>query len=71
MLAASAVLAVLLWGLQAALAGSFDSGTWARSGALALLVLGGIAGYGIAAQLAGAVDWRQLPRLLRRRPAGG
>jgi putative peptidoglycan lipid II flippase len=70
MLAASAGVALLLWGAEAALAGLFAGGLAARVGALALLVLAGLAGYAVLAQLAGAADWRELPRLLRRRPAG-
>jgi putative peptidoglycan lipid II flippase len=66
MAVASVGLALLLWGVAAALAGLFTGGLAARIAALALLVLAGLAGYGVLAQLAGAVDWREMPRLLRR-----
>ncbi len=67
MLAACVGLAALLWGLENALAASFAGGTSSRIVALAALVVAGLAGYAVLAQLTRAVDWRELPGLLRRR----
>ena len=70
MLAAAAGLALLLWGMDVVLAGWFAGGLGEKVLALALLVVGGLVGYGVLAQVAGAVDWREMPRLLRRRAVG-
>ncbi|MEQ9643650.1 MAG: murein biosynthesis integral membrane protein MurJ [Alphaproteobacteria bacterium] len=67
MLLASVGLAALLWGLELLLAAGFAGGSGARVLALAALVVGGLVGYAALAQLAGAVDWRELPGLMRRR----
>ena len=64
--ALGAGLATAAWGLEGALSGSLG----ARLGALALLVLGGLALYGALARLLGAVEFGEL-RLLMRRPGAG
>ena len=72
--AMAAVLLLLAWGLASWLSGPEHL----RIGALAILVVAGVTVYGLAAQLFGAMDLRELKTLLRRsgrtqpvEPAGG
>lgn len=64
--AATAVMAAALVAAQAALAAPLAGPLWQQASALALLVVGGAAVYGVAAQLLGATSLGELRRLLRR-----
>jgi hypothetical protein len=59
------VLALLRVGLDPALAGP----PFARGGALAALIAGGLAAFGLLALTLGIVDWRGVLGRLRRQPA--
>ena len=65
---AAAAMGLVLWFVQRALFVPTLHGM-ARLGALAALIVAGLAAYGVAAALFGAGDWRELGRMLtRRRP---
>ncbi len=64
---ASVLMGAGLWGGQEVLIGWFDDGLWSGVLGLALLVGGGLAAYGLLAQLLGAATVGEL-RQLRRRP---
>jgi len=66
MLAATAVMAVVLWFAQRALFAAPLHG-WLRIAALAGLVTIGLSAYGVAAFVCGACDWRMLPPTISRR----
>jgi putative peptidoglycan lipid II flippase len=66
MLAATAVMAVVLWFAQRALFAAPLHG-WLRLAALAGLVTIGLSAYGVAAFVCGACDWRMLPPTISRR----
>ncbi len=65
----AALMAGGLVAAQAALWPALDNGLGGRAGALAALVVGGMALFGAAAQLAGAANIRELRGLMRRRPS--
>jgi putative peptidoglycan lipid II flippase len=69
MLAATGVMALGLWFSAPALAAWLEAGLSLRIIALALLVAGGLAVYGLAALLCGAARREDLQRILRRRAA--
>ena len=62
---ASALMAAFLWGLARALAPMLETGGW-RYLALALLVVLGIAVYGVAGQVIGAFRLSDFRQALRR-----
>ncbi len=68
-LAASVLMGLVLWGLQAVLEAQLAETFFDRVVALALLVAAGLAAYGAAAFGLGAVSRRELLDALRRRPA--
>ena len=70
MIAASAGMAVLLWGLALCLETPLES-AGLRIPALAALVLAGLAGYGALAALSGGLQPSELRALLRRRQGRG
>jgi putative peptidoglycan lipid II flippase len=67
-LLASLLMGALLWSGQNALDGWFDAGFWVGVGGLALLVGGGLVGYGLLALLLGAVAPSELRALRPPRP---
>jgi putative peptidoglycan lipid II flippase len=68
MLAAALCMAVTLWAVQRALAAPLVGPVAIRTGALALLVTLGMGVYGLAGQVLGAFDLRELGTALARRP---
>ena len=62
---ASALMGVLLWYGAGLLAGWFSQGEMLRAAAAAILVIGGVLTFGIAAQLFGALRLGEVRPLLR------
>lgn len=70
MAAATLIMAAALWGLTIALAPWFrDTGYW-RLSALSMLIVAGLAVYGVAAFATGAADLKEARRLIGRAPPG-
>ncbi|MAF50227.1 MAG: murein biosynthesis integral membrane protein MurJ [Rhodospirillales bacterium] len=69
MIVASGLMALVLWLAQSGLEPWLAGGTTLRIGALVLLVVGGLAAYGVAALLTGAASTDDLNRILRRKAA--
>ena len=68
MVASSAIMALLLMAASGALEGAWSGPEAVRIGALAILVVGGIASYGVLVQLTGAGAYGEIRRLLRGGP---
>ena len=67
---ASLAMGVAVWGMATALQEWFAAPSWScASSGLGLLVTAGLAVYGAAILISGAVEVRQLRALLRRRPS--
>ena len=66
---ATAVMGIVVWQAAQSFEGLFNGPLWQRSGALALVVLGGATLFVLLAQACGATDFRELAAVFRRRPS--
>ena len=65
---AAAVMGIVVWQAAQSLEVMLSGSLWQRIGGLALVVVGGALAYAILAQVCGAVNFRELTTVFRRRP---